>query len=90
MLSSKLIEVIQHDQNAGLQLADIVASAFYNAAHTGGATWDTSPAKALKPRVAMLNNEHTNQGLTLLPWSNWSLLLEESQKEIFRFYGYKI
>ncbi|WP_159415531.1 DUF3800 domain-containing protein [Ensifer adhaerens] len=90
VLSTELIEVIQHDQLAGLQLADIVASAFYNAAHTGSSTWDTGPAKALQPRVARLHDEHHNQGLTLLPWKNWTLNLSNEQKEIFRFYGYRI
>ncbi|WP_457586167.1 DUF3800 domain-containing protein [Ensifer canadensis] len=90
VLSSQLIEVVQHDQLAGLQLADIVASAFYNAAHTGSSTWDVGPAKALQPRVARINDEHHNQGVTLLPWKNWTLKLNEKQKEIFRFYGYRI
>ncbi len=89
ILDPQLIQAVQHEQNAGLQMADIVASAFYQAAHARAATWDTRPAQALKPRVASVENRHANKGVQLLPWSTWKNPLTEDQKQIFRFYGYR-
>lgn len=85
----RLIEVIAHNKNAGLQMADIVASAFYNAANTNSNTWDIEPAKLLKPRMAMLDDRHNNEGLTFLPWYPRLANLTEDQKRIFRYYGYR-
>lgn len=86
-----LIEVIQHDQNAGCQLADVVASAFYQAAHTAQPKkWNTAHAEALMPRMAMIGNRHAKQGVTLLPWKAEQAELTDDQKKIFRFYGYRL
>ncbi|MBY4608994.1 DUF3800 domain-containing protein [Rhizobium sp. 9T] len=90
VIDPNLMDVIQHDQNAGLQMADIVASAFYQAAHARALNWDTEPAKALKPRLGSINGRYVDKGLQLLPWRSWTLPLTEQQKEIFRFYGYRI
>lgn len=91
VLDHRLIEVIEHNRSAGLQMADIVASAFYNAANVGNAkNWDVAPAKLLKPRIAHFDNEQRNQGVTLLPWNIADVKLTEDQKSIFKFYGYRI
>jgi hypothetical protein len=91
VLDHRLIEVVQHENNAGLQMADIVASAFYNAANDSVLkNWNTGPAMALKPRIASLDGHHKNQGLTLLPWRDTHRILSDRQKEIFRYYGYQI
>ncbi len=90
VLDPSLIYVVQHDQDAGLQMADIVASSFYQAAHARALNWDVGPAKALKPRVASINDRYADKGLQLLPWRSWKTPLTDKQKQIFRFYGYRI
>lgn len=90
VLDKDLIEVIRHNQNAGLQMADIVASAFYQAANARALNWSTEPAKALKPRMATGRSGVANVGLTLLPWRTWTSPLTEDQKQIFRYYGHRV
>lgn len=83
------IYAVQHEQNAGLQMADIAASAFYQAAHARAKSWDIKPAQALMPRVATVKNQHADKGVQLLPWRTWKNPLTEDQQKIFSFYGYK-
>ncbi|MGV2165109.1 DUF3800 domain-containing protein [Agrobacterium sp. 16-172Ci] len=90
VLDHRLIEVIPHNQNAGLQMADIVASAFYHAANASAANWDMDPAKALKPRMAKDVRGVANMGLTVLPWSTWKSHMSQDQKKIFKFYGNRV
>jgi hypothetical protein len=90
VIDPDLVRVVQHDQNAGLQMADIVASAFYQAAHARAKNWDMEPAKALKPRMGMIGNRYADHGVQLLPWRSWTLPLTTDQKKIFQFYGYNI
>ncbi|PDQ19480.1 hypothetical protein CN311_19205 [Mesorhizobium sanjuanii] len=91
VIDHRLIEVIDHNKSAGCQIADVVASAFFQAANAGSKRWNTSYAKALAPRVARdANRRCANFGVTLLPWRNWKLNLTVAQKEIFRFYDYDI
>jgi hypothetical protein len=90
VIDHRLIQVIEHNKNAGCQLADVVASAFFQAANAGGKKWNTSYAEALHDRIAFNDDGRANYGVTLLPWSNWKLRLTEAQKSIFRFYGYRI
>lgn len=85
------MEVIGHNKNAGCQIADVVASSFYQAVNAGAPKWNTSYAEALKPRIASRGQwEYRNVGVTLLPWRNWTLRLTEAQKSVFRFYGHQI
>lgn len=91
VLDHRLIEVIEHNKSAGCQIADVVASAFFQAANAGQPRWNTAYAEALAPRMARdRNNNYANFGVTLLPWRNWSLNLSEAQSKIFRFYGHRI
>ena len=91
VMDRSLMEVIQHTQNAGLQMADIVASAFYQAANASdNKNWDVAPAEALQPRVSRMGGIWANHGLTLLPWMSWHPKLTDDQKKIFRLYGYRI
>lgn len=90
VLDHRLIEVAQHEQNAGCQIADIVASAFYQAVHTGGRKWTTNHAKALGPRIASIDGHIANEGVTLLPWNPRIAALSPKQAEIFRYYGYAL
>ena len=91
VLDHRLIEVIDHNKSAGCQIADVVASAFFQAANAGQKRWNTEYAEALAPRIARGRNRRcANSGVTLLPWRNWTLNLTDAQKQIFRFYDYEI
>lgn len=90
VMRPSLIEDIRHNRHPGLQLADIVASAFYNAAHAlAPRGWDPAPAKLLKPRIATENNEYRDFGLILQPTPPARAKLTPAQQQIFRFYGYR-
>lgn len=91
VLDHRLIEVIDHNKSAGCQVADVIASAFFQAANAGSPRWNTTYAEALEPRMARdPNRQCANFGVTLLPWSNWTMRLSDAQKTIFRFYDYRI
>jgi len=90
VIDPRLFEVIGHNKSAGCQIADVVASAFFQAANAGTKKWNSEYAEALKPRMAFDESGHAGYGLTLLPWKNWRLRLNDAQKKIFRFYGYQI
>ena len=91
VIDHRLIEVIEHNKNAGCQIADVVASAFYQAANAGTKKWNTEYAEALRDRVASRGDgQYAGYGVTLLPWRNWTLKLTDAQKKVFRFYGYEI
>lgn len=87
-----LCQVRAHDEVAGLQLADVVASAFFQAANSALPTFDLAPAKLLKPRLARegTNKSPGNFGVSLLPLpSHGRLLIPEADRAIFRHYGFK-
>ncbi|MFN3399530.1 MAG: DUF3800 domain-containing protein [Ferrovibrio sp.] len=76
-----------HRERAGLQLADVVASAFYQAA-TGksGDESDIAPAKTLAPRMCVARNGTVfNYGLKFMP-AYYKAQLTPVQKRIFEFY----
>lgn len=87
VLRFSLVDYVPHYQNAGLQLADIVASAFYQAVDTSSPTFDVAGAKALLPIIALENGKASDYGVTLQP-STWKAQLTPQQQEIFQFYGY--
>ncbi len=76
--------VIPAEKLAGLQMADTVASAFYQAANTLSPSFDLAPAKALQPIV----EGGADRGLTVFPLPHQAIIAEEA-KAIFRWYGYK-
>lgn len=92
VMERDLLEVHNHNARAGLQLADVVASAFFKGCdthHTGAC--DPQFAKLLKPRMARdpdnLNGLITGYGVKLMP--AWKIAnLENDQKQIFKEYGY--
>ncbi|QDY99490.1 DUF3800 domain-containing protein [Nitratireductor mangrovi] len=90
VIDHRLIEVIDHNKSAGCQIADVVASAFFQAANAGTKKWNTAHAESLKPRMASTSEGYANEGVTLLPWRNWTCRLTAAQKSIFRFYGYQM
>lgn len=84
------ILVLDHKARAGLQLADIVAGAFYQAVEMNrGADVNCNPeyAKLLKPIVAARSNGWVvGYGLKTMPVPA-AMNLTTQQREIFEFYG---
>jgi hypothetical protein len=86
----RLIDVEAPKHNAGLQLADVVASSFYQAVDTLPPTaWDPTNARLLRPRIAKENGEYRDYGVALQPAPVWKARLTADQKKIFEFYGYQ-
>lgn len=90
MLDRDLMDAFPHGERAGLQLADLVGSAFYQAIDTGGQTkWNLEPAKALAPIMAKENRSSKDFGVALFPSRWWEADLTREQQEILRYYGYE-
>jgi hypothetical protein len=89
MLNTDLMEDHPHDSRAGLQLADIVASAFYQAADClGPGSWNARPAEALARIMATENGSKVDFGVCLQPTPPWRAELTTEQQQIFEHYGY--
>ncbi len=92
VLDRDLFFVHPHWEREGLQLADVVASAFFKACdkHDTGEC-DPRFAKVLKPRMAREPDQISGQisgfGVKLLP-NFKKAKLDPDQSEIFRHYGY--
>ena len=93
VMDYRLVSNEENRNNAGLQLADVVASSFYTAIDK----LDTGPcnpraAELLKPRMAFekVGDEKsiTDFGLVLQPTPDYAVTIDEDQRQIFRFYGY--
>lgn len=92
VMDRDLLKVYPHLDREGLQLADVVASAFFKACDkydTGKC--DPQFAKLLKPRMAREPNTRRGQisgfGVKLMP-SMRTAKLDHDQADIFKFYGY--
>lgn len=73
---------------AGLQIADTLASSFYQAANTVAPTWDLEPAKALAPIMAGAPaGKAANTGVTVWPLPDQAAVPDDA-RAIFRTYGY--
>jgi hypothetical protein len=72
---------------AGLQLADLVASAFYQAANAASPAFDPEPAIALRPIIARNGTDAVNAGLTLFPLPHQAVVPPECRR-IFEEFGY--
>jgi hypothetical protein len=89
MLNLHLMKAYPHYMRAGLQLADVVASAFYQAADAlGPGQWATDAAIALKPIMARENRSCRDFGVALFP-PPWKARLTAEQQTVFREYGYE-
>ncbi|WP_338469231.1 DUF3800 domain-containing protein [Roseobacter fucihabitans] len=88
VLRFNLIDYLPHQQNAGLQIADIIASAFYQSVETSTLKWEPRHAKMLQPIMAKERNVVADFGLALQPTNPRDINLTEDQKAIFRYYGY--
>lgn len=91
VLHPRLMSSVPHNRSAGAQLADPVASAFFQATNAyGDGTLDAQFASLLRPRVWKLNGKYENLGLSLQPTPYWRASLREDQKQIFRTYGFAL
>lgn len=90
MLDWNLMEAHAHLERAGLQLADFVASAFYQAIDClGPGEWDLEPAKAISPIMCKDGGGLCRDfGVALFPTPAWKAALTSDQKQLFEFYGY--
>ena len=89
VLDGSLIQPSNHSQVAGLQIADAVASSFFQAADLLDCRNDTRYAEALRPLVATENGSCADYGVCLQPTPPWKAKLLPAQKRIFEFYGYQ-
>jgi hypothetical protein len=90
VLDWRLTETVSHKSSAGAQLADVVVSAFYQAADTlPSAKWNNEFAKLLQPVVAKENGSWMDYGVALQPTPPWKAELNDQQKQIFEYYGYR-
>jgi len=90
VLQHSLLEKKPHWTMAGLQLADVVASAFYQAIDVlDVANRTCAHAKALTPLMVRQNGLAADFGVTLLPHPKIAALTP-ARAEIFNHYGYKI
>lgn len=83
-----LMESRLHRDVAGLQIADSLVGAFYQAVETSGSRWSPENAKRLGNVMARLSGQHRDQGVTLMPTPPWKAQLADKQKQVFRHYGY--
>jgi len=89
MLDWNFMEAHPHGERAGLQLADYVGSAFYQAIDCGGdGAWNIEPAKSIAPIMAKEASSAKDFGVALFPTPPWRGDLTPKQKQIFEFYGY--
>ncbi len=89
VLRFSLVDYVPHDQMAGLQLADVVASSFFAAVDTIDGMQNIEPAKALKPKMAREAGVIADFGVVLQPTPPWKARLTDDQKTIFKHYGYQ-
>lgn len=89
MLSTDLMDDYPHESRAGLQLADVIASAFYQSSDClGPGRWDAEPAKALKRIMAAESGSQVDFGVSLQPTPPWKANLTADQQHVFEHYGY--
>jgi hypothetical protein len=89
MMNLDLMVDIPHRFRAGLQLADTVASAFYQSVDSlGPGTWSTAAAEALLPIMARERGIVRDFGVALFPTPAWKAELTQEQQVIFRACGY--
>lgn len=89
VIHESLCEVIPHSNLAGLQLADVAASAFFQAANTASPRFNLGPAVCLLPRLARREKERKPNGfgLLLLPFPHQGDI-PTADRQIFEMCGY--
>ncbi|MBR1201977.1 MULTISPECIES: DUF3800 domain-containing protein [unclassified Bradyrhizobium] len=90
VLDWRLAQPVSHLASPGAQLADLVTSAFYQAVNTLPPTkWNIEFARLVEPIMAKENGSCMDYGVALQPTPTWKAKLNDQQKQIFEFYGYK-
>jgi hypothetical protein len=87
VLHPHLVTAVPAAENAGVQIADAIASSFYQAADALGPVWNPEHAKLLKPIMAKEEDIQRDYGVALQP-SVYLAALTKEQQQIFEFYGY--
>jgi len=87
VLRFSLVDYVPHFQNAGLQLADVIASAFFQATEIDMGC-DASCASILRPIMAADRGVIADFGVALQPTPPWKGRLTLEQQKIFEYYGY--
>lgn len=87
-LHPDLYNVLRSKDHAGVQIADIAASAFYQAVHTNSSGWNPDFARALKSRMGRSGASIANNGLVLMPFKSHERRLDERQRVIFEHMGF--
>lgn len=89
VFDSRLIQVSQPQLNAGLQLADVIASSFFQGVDVlPPTTFNTNNARLLKQRIAVKDGATENFGVTFLPFNYHDANLRPEQIDLFEFYGF--
>jgi hypothetical protein len=89
VFDTRLISVKPYQLDAGLQLADVIASSFYQAVDMLPPTlWNPNNARLLKNRVTNVEDNYENWGLTFLPFKYWEADLRPEQIDLFDHYGF--
>lgn len=89
MMDRNCWKVIPHEKNAGVQLADVVASAFLQSANFQSPTFNQDAAEALAPIMARdVKGLICNNGVTGWPLPSQGQLPAKA-RSIFEFYGYE-
>jgi hypothetical protein len=90
VMNYNLLSVEAPASNAGLQLADIVASSFYQAVDMLPPTeFNPANARLLRPRMAQHQGRFEHRGVTFLPWRYHEGEIRPEQIDIFEFYGFQ-
>lgn len=78
------ISVENHSKWAGLQIADCISSAFYNALEPNVyGNYETGYARLLRSKLIKTNNSVVNSGFTIVP-SAWNAALDAEQMAFVR------
>lgn len=90
VIDLRLQEALPHTENAGLQLADVVASSFFQAVDILPPTiWNPRNAELLRDRIAKENGFFHDYGVTFQPYPQMTKAeLLPRQKDVFEFYGF--
>lgn len=90
VLHPHLVSAVPPVMNAGVQIADVVASSFYQAADAlGPGKWTAEHAKLLRRIMATENRWSRDYGVALQPTPPSRAVLTEQQQQVFGFYGYE-
>ncbi len=84
ILHPVLVRTVPHTGNAGVQLADVVTSAFYQAVNAHGqGQWCTDYAKLLAPVLPAEHGRQADYSVALQPTPPWKARLTPEQQRIF-------